>query len=91
MPRRNPRNAQAQALRTLADELEAGTRELSPTLLKAHDQELEDEGNYEELSPEEHERVWAKEIRRRLAERKAGKDRSVDFGTLLQELRARLT
>jgi hypothetical protein len=90
MARRNARNQQAQALRTLADELEAGTRELSPTLVKALDQELDDEGG-EELSPEEHERVWAKEIRRRLAERKAGKDRSVDFGTLLAELRARLT
>ncbi len=90
MARRTARNQQAQALRTLADELEAGTRKLSPTLVKALDQELDDEGG-EELSPEEHERVWAKEIRRRLAERKAGKDRSVDFGTLLAELRARLT
>ena len=88
-PRRNPRNAQAEALRLLADELEAGDRELSPALAKAIDHEFEDPG--EDLSPAEYDRVWAKEIRQRLAERKAGKDQSVDVATVIAELRARLT
>ena len=91
MPRRNPRNQTALALRALADELEAGTRELSPTLVKAIGQELEDEGPYEELSPKEWERVWGKEIRQRLADHRAGKTGKVDLGALLEELRARLT
>jgi predicted AAA+ superfamily ATPase len=92
MARRNPRTQQAQALRLLADDLEAGT--LAPKLVKKIDEVLEaavDEEGYEELSREEWERVWAKEIRRRLADYRAGKAKTVDFGTVLAELRARLT
>jgi predicted AAA+ superfamily ATPase len=92
MPRRNPRSQQAQALRWLADDLEAGT--LTPTLVKKIDEVLQnaiDDEGYEELSREEWERVWAKEIRRRLAEYRSGKAKSADFGAVLAELRARLT
>ena len=60
MPRRNPRNQQAQALRALADEVDAGTRELSPSMAKALDRELAGEAaeNDDELSHEEWERAW---------------------------------
>jgi hypothetical protein len=92
--RRNPRSAQTQAVRTVVDELEAGSRPLTPRLVKAFDQVLEaakDEEHYEELSPEEWERVWGKEIARRLKLYKAGKMGTVKLGPLLAELRKQLT
>ena len=63
---------QSQALRVLADELDAGKRELSPSMAKALARELAgDEAAAEdddELSPEEWERAWGEEISRRLAD-----------------------
>jgi hypothetical protein len=91
MPRRPTATAQARALRALADELEAGTRELSPAMAKALDHELgrDDDGDYEELTQAEWEKVWAKEIERRLVSHRAGRSRRRDVGVFLQELRAR--
>src|SRR2546421_11589329 len=91
--RSNPsaaRSIRAQALRTLADELEAGTRELSPELAKALDRELAraDDSAYPELTKEEWEAAWAKEIDRRLANYRAGTSPKRDLGAFLQELRA---
>ena len=91
MPPRSTASAQVQALRALADELEAGTRELSPTMAKALDHELarDDDGEHEELTQEEWEAAWAKEIDRRLASHQAGRSQRRDVGGFLQELRAR--
>ena len=93
MPRRSAASAQVQALRTLADELEAGTREkLSPAMAKALDHELarDDDGDHEELTPEEWEEAWAKEIDRRLADYRTGKAKKVDLGVVLDDLRSRV-
>ena len=92
MPRRSTASAQVQALRTLADELEAGTRaKLSPAMAKALDHELaRDEDGDHELTQEEWEEAWAKEIDRRLADYRSGKARKVDVGVVLEDLRSRL-
>jgi hypothetical protein len=93
MPRRSNRaTAQVEALRTLADELEAGTRELSPAMAKALERELarDDDGHYEELTAEEWEEAWAKEIDHRLAAYRAGTSQKVDLGALLDDLRSRI-
>jgi hypothetical protein len=93
MPRSSTASAQVQALRTLADEIEAGTREkLSPSMAKALDRELarDDDGEHEELTQEEWEEAWAKEIDLRLADYRAGKAKKVDLGVVLDDLRSRL-
>jgi hypothetical protein len=80
---------QANALRTLADELEAGKRKLSPAMAKALTVELTraDEREGEEPTQEDWESAWAAEIRRRLADYDAGKARKVDLGVVLESLR----
>jgi len=90
--RSNPAAAQADALRALADELEAGRRELSPAMAKALQRELarEDDGEVEELTQEEWEEAWAKEIDLRLADYRAGKSQKVDLGAVLDDLRSRM-
>jgi hypothetical protein len=90
MPRRNASH-QAQALRVLADELEAGTRELSPEMTKALDHELtrDDDGDYEELTKAQWEEAWGTEIDRRLEEYRAGKATKHNVADVIAGLRAR--
>jgi hypothetical protein len=80
---------QANALRTLADELEAGKRKLSPAMAKALTLELTraDEREGEEPTKEDWEGAWAEEISRRLADYDAGKARKVDLAAVLESLR----
>jgi hypothetical protein len=88
MPRANVATAtrlQAKALRTLADELEAGRRRLSPELVRA----LADELHPDDISPDEWEKAWAAEIDHRLDNYQAGKTKRRDLGTVLDDLRAR--
>jgi len=74
-----------------ASELEAGSRELSPATAKALEHELarNDDSDYEELTQEEWEEAWAKEIAQRLGDHRAGKSQKVDLGALLDDLRSR--
>jgi len=90
MPRRNASH-QAQALRVLADELDAGTRELSPEMAKALDHELtrEDDGDYEELTKAQWEEAWGNEIDRRLEEHRAGRATKHNVVDVIAGLRAR--
>ena len=85
-------STQVEALRALADELEAGTRELSPAMAKALAREIarEDDTQYEELAPDAREQAWADEIDVRLESYRAGASQKVDLGAVLQDLRDRL-
>ncbi len=79
-------------MRTLADELDAGTRALSPAMGKALARELtrEDDAHVEETTPEAWEEAWADEVDLRLASYRAGASQKVDLGAVLHDLRARL-
>jgi len=89
MPSR-PSSAEANALRTLADQLDAGQRELSPQMAKALACELAEEGQKEEeaLSPEEWEEACAAEIDRRLDRHRTGQSPTRDLGQVLESLRS---
>ena len=91
MPRRNPVSHQAQALRGLADELDAGKRELSPSMAKALARELAGEApDDDELSPEEWEQAWGEEISRRLADYREGKAEVHKFDDVITGIRSEL-
>ena len=83
-------SADAKALRVLADEIDAGKRELSHQMAKALARELANEGTDEEegLSVEEWEQAWAVEIDRRLEKHRTGKSTGHDLGEVLESLRA---
>ena len=91
MPRRNRVSEQAQALRALADELDAGKRELSPSMAKALDRELAGaEPEESELSLQEWEQAWGEEIGRRLGDHRAGKAEVHKFDDVIAGIRAEL-
>ncbi|MGH7269167.1 MAG: hypothetical protein ACREJ3_01950 [Polyangiaceae bacterium] len=79
---------QATALRVLADEVEAGSRRLSPQLSRVLASEIEPAA-IENLSPRAWAKAWGVEIDRRMAEVKAGTARRQDLGAVLERLRAR--
>ena len=90
--RSEPTSAQAEALRALAAELEAGTRELSPAMAKALAREVgrADDAEFDELAPDEWDQAWADEIDVRLASYRAGTSQRVELGAVIQSLRDRL-
>jgi hypothetical protein len=83
-------SAEANALRTLADQIDAGKRELSPHMAKALARELAEERAEEDesLSTEEWEQAWATEIDRRLERHRTGQSTAHDLGEVLEGLRA---
>jgi hypothetical protein len=90
MPGRSS-SADAKALRVLADEIDAGKRELSAQMAKALARELAKQGTDEEdgLSVEEWEQAWVAEIDRRLEKHRTGKSTQHDLGEVLESLRRR--
>jgi hypothetical protein len=89
MPSR-PSSAKANALRTLADQIDAGQRQLSPQTAKALARELAQQGSEEEeaLSPEDWEQAWATEINRRLDRHRTGQSSAHGLGQVLESLRS---
>jgi hypothetical protein len=89
MPGR-PSSAESKALRTLADEIDSGQRELSPQMAKALARELAEQGSEEEeaLSAEDWEQAWATEIDRRLERHRTGQSPARDLGQALESLRS---
>lgn len=85
-----PSSAEASALRALADQIDAGQRELSPQMAKALARELAQQGSEEEeaLSAEDWERAWAAEIDRRLDRHRTGQSPARDLGQILESLRS---
>ena len=43
----------------------------------------------EEVSPEEHQRLWAEEIRRRIADYESGQEETIPYEVVRDEIRAR--
>jgi hypothetical protein len=75
----------------LVDEVEAGTRTLSPGMKDALARELmrDDDVEYKPLNQAAWDTAWGKEIERRLAKHRAGKAVTHKFAEVIAELRAR--